>query len=84
MGYVERSGDPSDRRCSLISLTPAGREAVERSRAAGLGFLATRLAELDPRDLATLESSLPALERLLGNADDSIATTEGIGAAHNS
>lgn len=82
MGLVERSADPADRRCSLISLTPAGRDTVNEMRAAGLGFLAGRLAELDPRDLATLESSLPALERLLGSADDT--TTEGTRVARSS
>ena len=83
MGYVERSSDPADRRCSLISLTPAGRDAVNEMRAAGLGFLAGRLAELDPRDLATLEGSLPALERLLGGDDIATAPREEPGAAHS-
>lgn len=83
LGYVERSADPADRRCSLISLTQAGREAVNEMRAAGLGFLAGRLAELDPRDVATLESSLPALERLLGSSDDTTSPTQEAGAAHS-
>ncbi len=84
-GLVERSADPTDRRCSLTSLTTAGRDAVNEMRAAGLGFLAGSLAQLDPRDLATLEGSLPALERLLGSSDDSPTqpdTAEGTGAAH--
>ncbi|HWL42178.1 MAG TPA: MarR family transcriptional regulator [Ilumatobacter sp.] len=70
MGLVERSADPNDRRCSLISLTAHGHDSVNEMRVAGLGFLAGRLAELDPHDLATLEGSLPALERLLGSTDD--------------
>ena len=83
LGLVERSADPGDRRCSLISLSPAGRELVDEMRAAGLGFLATRLAELDPRDVATLEGSLPALERLLGGDDIATAPREEPGAAHS-
>jgi DNA-binding MarR family transcriptional regulator len=82
---VERSADPADRRCSVISLSPAGRDAVNEMRAAGLGFLAGSLAQLDPRDLATLEGSLPALERLLGSSDEPPVPpkhTEGTGAAH--
>ena len=86
LGLIERSADPSDRRCSLISLSPAGRAAVDEMRAAGLGFLAGSLAQLDPRDLGTLEGSLPALERLLGSSDDSPTidqhAAEGTGAAH--
>lgn len=66
MGLVERSTDPNDRRASLISLTDQGREAIARMQAASLGFLAGRLAELDPADVDLLEAALPALERLLG------------------
>lgn len=69
LGYIERHADPNDRRCSLIGLSDAGRAAVEEMRAAGLGFLASRLAELNDDEVATLTAALPALERLLGNAD---------------
>lgn len=70
LGLVQRAADPNDRRCSLISLTQQGRDLVDEMRTAALGFLSSRLAELDPRDLETLESSLPALERLLGSGDE--------------
>jgi len=65
-GYVEREANPADRRASLISLTPAGRQAIDEMQAAGLGFLTGRLTELDPGDVAAIEAALPALERLLG------------------
>lgn len=65
MGLVERHADPADRRTSLISLSEAGHSALTGMRAAGLGFLAERLAQLDPDDVAALEAALPALERLL-------------------
>lgn len=87
MGLVERNADPTDRRCSLISLSEKGSDTIAEMRAAGLGFLAGRLAELDPRDLATLEGSLPALERLLGSIDEPVAPnpdTEDTRAAHSS
>ena len=32
MGYVSRSPDPADRRATIVGLTQAGREALERAR----------------------------------------------------
>lgn len=63
---VERTDDPNDRRCSLISLSPAGRDLLDEMRAAARGFISAHLSQLDPDDVAALERALPALERLLG------------------
>lgn len=50
-GLVERQPDPEDRRRKLVSLTPAGAEAVKRviqiDRQPPPGFAALSLAELD-------------------------------------
>jgi DNA-binding MarR family transcriptional regulator len=63
---VEREADPSDRRCTVIAVTPSGRAHIERARAAGRSWLAGRLDDLDDDDLDLLSAALPALERLLG------------------
>src|SRR4051795_5419310 len=64
-GLVERAGDPADRRSSLVSASPAGEVLLIRLRSRKEAFLARRLAELDPADLATLEQAAAVLERLL-------------------
>ncbi len=63
---VEREVDPDDRRCTVIAVTTSGHDHIVRARAAGRSWLAGRLDDLDPDDLATLTAALPALERLLG------------------
>lgn len=69
LGYIERHADPNDRRCSLVGISDSGRSAVDEMRAAGLGFLASRLAELDDDEVATLAAAVPVLERLLGTVE---------------
>lgn len=64
-GLVERSADPSDRRCALIAPTELGRHYLEQVRAAGRTWVAGQLQAIDEGDVATLEQALPALERLL-------------------
>lgn len=64
-GLVERQPDPDDRRCSLISTTPAGLAYLDDVRAAGRTWLAKQLAELDDADVRTLVEALPAIERLV-------------------
>ena len=67
-GLVERRTDPDDRRRMLIAATPDGEAYAESVRAAGRGWLASRLRELDHDDVEQLHDALPALERLLGGA----------------
>ena len=64
IGYVARSTDTADRRSSFLSLTDAGRTALQQLRRERTAQLARRLAELDPADLAGLTAALPVLERL--------------------
>jgi DNA-binding MarR family transcriptional regulator len=64
-GLVERTPDPSDGRVSLVSTTAEGRKLVRRLRRRKDEYLARRLAELDPGDVAALERAADVLERLL-------------------
>lgn len=64
-GLTERTADPTDRRCSLISITPEGRELLRRLRRRKTAYLARHLAELPAEDAATLERAAGILERML-------------------
>ncbi|MFP5486758.1 MAG: MarR family winged helix-turn-helix transcriptional regulator [Acidimicrobiia bacterium] len=64
-GLVERAASPDDRRCTFITVTPAGRDHLERIRAAGRNWITDRLADLAEDDVHAIEAALPALERLL-------------------
>src|SRR5919197_695286 len=65
LGLVDRAPDPSDRRSSLISASPAGRTLLRRQRSRKDQFLARRLAALEPDEVATLERAAVILERML-------------------
>ncbi len=64
-GTVERVRDPEDRRCSILSITPDGRALLRRLRARKTAYLAQRLGELDPADVAALERAAEVIEALL-------------------
>jgi len=64
-GLVVRTADPADGRSSLITVSDAGRELIERTRTRKDAFLAERLAALPAQDRATLERAAVLLERLL-------------------
>jgi DNA-binding MarR family transcriptional regulator len=63
-GLVERSGDPNDRRVSMVSLTSAGRDYIRGRRQAGTESFATLVSELPPDEAAALAAAVPALLRL--------------------
>jgi len=63
-GFVERSGDPNDRRVSMVSITTAGRDYIRRRRQAGTEAFAALVAELPPDEAAALAAAAPALTRL--------------------
>ncbi len=75
-GLVVRTPDPKDGRSALISLTGEGRERLRRLRQRKNAYLARRMRELDPGDVATLERAAEILERLL-EGDRSPARGEG-------
>ena len=64
-GLVERAGDPNDGRVSLVSITPAGRKLLSEMRKRKNAYIASRLSELPPEDIAALERAAAVLERLL-------------------
>ncbi len=63
-GLVERRGDPSDRRVTLVSVTEAGAAYVERRRQTGVDALARLVDELPDDEVEALVGALPALAHL--------------------
>jgi len=66
-GYLRRQPAPDDARAFLVTVTEAGRDALERIRAEGTSMLADSLRTLLPEQLAVLEAALPTLEWLAGS-----------------
>src|SRR3954451_16521025 len=64
-GLVVRTADPQDRRSSLITATPDGREVLRLARTRKDVFLAERLRRLPAEDRATLARAAVLLEGLL-------------------
>jgi DNA-binding MarR family transcriptional regulator len=64
-GLVERTRDPLDGRCSILTATAAGTEMLREIRARKTAYFARRLDELDDEDVAALERAVAALERML-------------------
>jgi DNA-binding MarR family transcriptional regulator len=64
-GLVDRAPDPADGRSALVSVTAAGRERLRRLRGRKNAYLARRMRELPPGDVATLERAAAILEELL-------------------
>jgi DNA-binding MarR family transcriptional regulator len=64
-GLVHRTRDPQDGRSSLVALSPAGRELLDRVRKRKTAYLARRLRELDADERATLDRAAAILERVL-------------------
>src|SRR4051794_6948737 len=54
-GYVERKRDPADRRRHLVTLTAAGREAIDKLRAVTSRVEKDFLAPLEPAERAALQ-----------------------------
>lgn len=64
-GLVERTADPTDARCALISATAEASELLDRVRQRKDAYLARRLRDLPERDRATLRRAASILERML-------------------
>ena len=64
-GLVDRAGDPDDGRVSLVSINAAGSALLHKMRMRKNAYLARRLRELPPEDIAALERAADILERLL-------------------
>ena len=65
LGLVTRTPDPSDGRGFLVAATPEGSALLKRLRGRKNAYLAKRMRDLDPEDVATLERASEILERLL-------------------
>jgi len=63
-GLAARGGDPADGRVVVVSITEAGRAAVEQRRGRNVEALADRLEQLSAADRAAILAALPAMERL--------------------
>lgn len=63
-GYVERRGDPDDRRVALVAVTPAGSAYLRARRRAGAEAVAELLDLLPDEEMATLADAVGALELL--------------------
>ncbi|MFT4232989.1 MAG: MarR family transcriptional regulator [Leucobacter sp.] len=68
-GWVRRSADPADGRASLVSITPAGRAALEEYRRAAAARVGPHLAELSEFDRATLARAAELMNRLADRID---------------
>ncbi len=66
-GYLLRQPAPDDARAFLVTVTPAGREVLERIREEATSLLADILTTLPPEQLLALDAALPALELLAGS-----------------
>lgn len=62
---VARTPDPTDRRSSLVSTTPAGEALLDAVRDRKDAYLARRLETLTPEELATLHRAADIIERML-------------------
>ena len=64
-GLVQRTADPADGRVSLVSTTQKGRALLRRLRQRKNAYLARRLRDLEPSEVATLDRAAEILEGLL-------------------
>jgi DNA-binding MarR family transcriptional regulator len=64
-GLVDRAADPGDGRVSLVTASREGRTLLRRLRTRKNAYLARRMRDLDPDDVAALERAAEVLERLL-------------------
>ncbi|HEY3716228.1 MAG TPA: MarR family transcriptional regulator [Jatrophihabitantaceae bacterium] len=63
-GLVERHGDASDKRVTLVAMTPVGLEYLRTRREAGRQVMAQLISKLPPDEAATLAAAVPALAHL--------------------
>lgn len=63
-GLVERRGDASDKRVTLVCLTEAGASYVRARRRAGVRAFARLIDELTDDEVEALVAALPALRHL--------------------
>lgn len=67
-GLVERTTSATDGRVAYVEVTERGQRLVLDLRSRRTRWLAERLSELSPAELAALEQAAPVLERLVAGA----------------
>ncbi|MEC3981018.1 MarR family winged helix-turn-helix transcriptional regulator [Amycolatopsis sp. H20-H5] len=78
-GFVERRGDPQDRRVRLVCITPAGRRANERAMIARAEVIPQMFADLSEEDRAALLRMLVAVDKRVASM-----SAAGLGAGDRS
>ncbi|GIG69295.1 MarR family winged helix-turn-helix transcriptional regulator [Phytomonospora endophytica] len=63
-GLVERTGDPSDKRVTLVCLTETGASYVRTRRQAGIDAYTRLIDQLTADEVEALTAALPALRHL--------------------
>lgn len=63
-GFVTRHPSPTDRRVSLVEITPAGEVLLADLRARKTQWLATRIDELTPDEVRRLADAIDILEAM--------------------
>jgi DNA-binding MarR family transcriptional regulator len=70
-GLVDRTADSSDGRQSIVTLTAAGRRALDNARMVKQDWLAERLThELDQHEQGVLAQAVPLLQRIVDSTSD--------------
>jgi DNA-binding MarR family transcriptional regulator len=64
-GLVARTPSEADRRCVGLTLTDEGQRTLRRVRSRRTAWLASRLSDLSPDDLASVSAAAEPLARLL-------------------
>jgi DNA-binding MarR family transcriptional regulator len=64
LALVMRTNDPDDKRASLIDLTELGRNTLRELWRERTLDITTMLERLSPKERATIEAALPALEKI--------------------
>ena len=67
-GWVTRSPHPTDRRATVIALTPAADEACANLDEAYRGFANLLIGDVDQRDLKSVLATIDQIERRLDDA----------------
>lgn len=65
-GFVVRAAHPTDRRQAVVTLSASGRELLKEDRRRREAWLARRLRDLGPAELAVLREATGILDRLAG------------------
>lgn len=67
-GHVRRMADPSDRRATLVEITPSGRQTLQRLRAERMAVLVREIAKLPAQHRRALARAIAAIDCLTAAA----------------